>query len=232
MPSIEVRIADPMAVPRAVVSCWIAVTSASVSVVGGTCTPASPAKATSPIFGPPACDFTKAMAACSATVMRLGETSVEHMDAETSIANMMVVELLATGTVACGRAAPTPSTAKPSTNSSTGMRLVHRVRPGSAARTAAIEVTVTVDRRRRRLVHQAMPSTSGMSKQRQECPRPAERHQTNLPVRTTVSTAPAASSSSANPMNAPASGTCSSATVSRRSMLEATPSSWRRLDAG
>src|SRR6478609_3526520 len=94
--------------------------------------------------------------------MRFGETSVEHMDAETSIASMIVVELLATGTVAAGRATPTPRTANPRTSSSTGMRLVHRVRPGRAARTAAIEVTVTIERRRRRLVHQAMPRTRGI----------------------------------------------------------------------
>ena len=155
--------AEPIAVPRAVEKLLIASISASVSVVGGTCSPATPAKATRPILVPPAWDWMKEIAAFWATVIRLGSTSVEHIDPETSMASMIVVELDATGTVACGRAAPTPSVAKPSISSSVGISRVHRVRPGSAARTRAIEVTRTAARRRRRRSSQVIPNSIGMS---------------------------------------------------------------------
>ncbi len=158
MPSIEVRIAEPIAVPRAVVKLSIASINASLSVVGGTCRPATPAKATRPILVPPSWDSMKETAACWATVSRLGSTSVEHMDPETSIASMIVVELDGTGTVACGRAAPTPSVAKPRRSNRVGMSRVHRVRAGSAARTRAIEVTRTAARRRRRRSNQTTPA--------------------------------------------------------------------------
>ena len=104
----------------------------------------------------------KETAACWATVSRLGSTSVEHMDPETSIASMIVVELDGTGTVACGRAAPTPSVAKPRSSNRVGMSRVHRVRAGSAARTRAIEVTRTAARRRRRRSNQTTPHRIGM----------------------------------------------------------------------
>ena len=133
MPSIEVRIADPIAVPRDVEKLLIAWINVSLSVVGGTCSPATPEKATSPILVLPSWDSMKEIAACWATVSRLGSTSVEHMDPETSIASMIVVESDATGTLACGRAAPMPSVAKPSIRSDVGISRVHRVRLGSAA---------------------------------------------------------------------------------------------------
>ncbi len=102
-------------------------------------------------------------AAFCATVSRLGSTSVEHMDPETSIARMIVVELAGTGTVACGRAAPTPSVAKPRRSNRVGMSRVHLVRGGSAALTRAIEVTCTDARRRRRRSNQTTPATIGMT---------------------------------------------------------------------
>jgi hypothetical protein len=162
MLSIEVRIAEPIAVPRAVLKLSIASIKASLSVVGGTCRPATPAKATRPILVSPLCDSMKETAACWATVSRLGSTSVEHMDPETSIASMIVVELKGTGTVACGRAAPIQSVAKPRRSNRVGMSRVHLVRGGSAARTKAIEVTRTAARRRRRRNNQIIPQRIGM----------------------------------------------------------------------
>ena len=162
IPSMEVRIAEPIAVPRAVVTSSIASISFSVSVVGGTCSPATPAKVTRPILVPPAWDWMNEVAASWATVSRFGSTSVEHMDPDTSIASMIVVELDATGTLACGRAAPTPSVANPSISSRLGISRIQRVRPGSAARTSAIEVTRTAARRRRRRSNQVSPHSSGM----------------------------------------------------------------------
>src|SRR6187200_416491 len=103
----------------------------------------------------------KEMAAFWATVSRLGSTSVEHMDPEVSIASMIVVELDGTGTVACGRAAPTLSVAKPRRSNRVGMSRVHLVWGGSAARTRAIEVTRTAARRRRRRNNQTTPATIG-----------------------------------------------------------------------
>jgi hypothetical protein len=162
MLSIEVRIAEPIAVPRAVVKLSIASINASLSVVGGTCRPATPAKATRPILVCPSWDSMKETAASWATVSRLGSTSVEHMDPETSIASMIVVELDGTGTVACGRAAPTPSVAKPRRSNRVGMSRVHLVRGGSADRTRAIEVTRTAARRRCRRNNQVIPQRIGM----------------------------------------------------------------------
>jgi hypothetical protein len=75
---------------------------------------------------------------------------------------MIVVELDGTGTIACGRAAPTLSVAKPRRSKRVGMSRVHLVRGGSAARTRAIEVTLTAARRRRRRSNQTTPATIGM----------------------------------------------------------------------
>ena len=154
--------AEPMAVPRAVDTLLIASINVAGSVVGGTCSPATPAKRTRPILVPPAWDSMKAIAACWATVSRLGSTSVEHMDPDTSIASMMVVEFDATGTLAWVGPLPTPSVAKPSISSRLGISRIHRVRPGNAARTRAIEVTRTAARRRRRRSNQMSPHSSGM----------------------------------------------------------------------
>jgi hypothetical protein len=84
------------------------------------------------------------------------------MDPETSIASMIVVELDGTGTVACGRAAPTLSVARPRRSNRVGISRVHLVRDGSEARTRAIEVTRTAARRRRRRSNQTIPATIGM----------------------------------------------------------------------
>ena len=124
------------------------------------------------------------------------------MDPDTSIASMIVVELDATGTVACGRAAPTPSVAKPSISSR------RREQPGPP-RTAGQRGADQGDRGHpHRRAPSAPPEQPGDSEQerddqqRHQRPRPAEGHQTSLPVRTPVSSAPTASSASATAMNA------------------------------
>src|SRR6516225_516102 len=103
--------------------------------------------------GPPSWERTKSLAAFWAALMRFGRTSVEHMDAEISRASRIVADDDRIGTVACGRAAPTASTASPPASSPAGIRLLQRLRPGMAARTSAIEVTRTATRLRRRRVH-------------------------------------------------------------------------------
>ena len=134
---------SPIAVPNEVLSPPSALSSCCVSVVGGTRTKAVSEKTTRPMRGPPAWDLMKALAACSAAVIRFGLTSVEHMEPDTSRASMIVACDDATGTVVCGRAAPTASTARPSVSSAGGKRRRQRERPGMAVRTSAIEVTRT-----------------------------------------------------------------------------------------
>ena len=96
----------------------------------------------------------KAPADCSAAVIRLGFTSVEHIEPETSMASRIVALDETCGTVTCGRAAPTASTASPATRKAAGRRR-QRDRPPAALRTSAIEVTRTVARLRlRRVSHQ------------------------------------------------------------------------------
>ena len=127
---------------------------------------------------------------------------------------MIVADDDATGTVACGRAAPTASTARPSASSAAGMRRRQRERPGTAVRTSAIEVTRTAARLRlRRVSHQAA-NTSGMTRSASSAHGQEKDIQTTRPVLVTVSTAPAASSARASAMNAPASGSGWLVTVS------------------
>src|ERR1700746_1458853 len=174
----------------------------------------------------------KAVAACSAAVIRFGLTSVEHMEPETSRASMIVADDDGTGTVACGRAAPTASTARPSISSAAGVRRRQRERAGIAVRTSAIEVTRTTARLRlRRISHQAA-STSGMTRSASSAHGQEKDIQTTRPVRVTVSTAPAASSTRARAMNAPANGSGSLVTVSLKLIDEAIPSSSPASDAG
>ena len=124
--------------------------------------------------GPPAWDLMKALAACSAAVIRFGFTSVEHMEPETSRASMIVADDDATGTVACGRAAPTASTARPSVSSAAGMRRRQRERPGRAVRTSAIEVTRTAARLRLRRVQPPGREHQRDDEEREQRPRPGE----------------------------------------------------------
>ena len=232
MASSEVTMPWPMAVPNEVVRPLIALSSCFESVLGGERTVAVAAKATRPMRGPPVSDLTKALVARSAAVIRFGLTSVEHMEPDTSRASMIVADDDATGTVACGRAAPIASTARPAVSSATGMRRRQRERPGTAVRTSAIDVTRTTEcLRLRRVSHQA-PETSGMTRSASSAHGQENDTQTTRPVRITVSTAPAASSARAAAINAPASGSGSLVTVSLRLMDEAIPSSSLASDAG
>ena len=112
------------------------------------------------------------------------------------------------GTVACGRAAPTASTASPPASSPAGIRLHQRLRLGTAARTSAIELTRTATRLRRCRVHHQIANTNGMMSSASSAHGQENDTQITRPDRRMVSTAPTASSTSASPMNAPASGTC------------------------
>src|SRR6185437_9055850 len=177
----------------------------------------------------------KFAADCSAAVIRLGFTSVAHMEPETSRASMIVSDDVATGTVACGRAAPIASTARPTENTAAGTRRRQRDPPDTTLLTSAIEVTRTAARRRlRRVSHQAA-NTSGRTRSASSAHGQENQEsgtQITRPVRKTVSRAPAASNRRARAMNAPASGYGWLVTVSRRSIDEAIPLSSLVLDAG
>ena len=105
MPSIEVRIAEPIAVPRAVVKLLIASINASLSVVGGTWQAGDAREDDETDLGLSVQGLDEGDGRLLGNGGRLGSTSVEHIDPETSIASMIVVELDGTGTLACGRAA-------------------------------------------------------------------------------------------------------------------------------
>jgi hypothetical protein len=155
---------SPIAVPPPTTRVGMAFRSCCVFVVGGTRTAALPEKSTMPILGPPDWDLMNAAAAFSAAVIRLGLTSVSHIEPETSRVSMIVSWAEVTGTVACGRAAPITRTAIPTARSATGMRRRQLLPPGTAVLMSAIDVTLTVARRRRRLVsHQAARSAGSTS---------------------------------------------------------------------
>ena len=204
-----------------------------MSVVGGTSTTAVPAKTTRPMRGPPAWDLMKAPADCSAAVIRLGFTSVEHIEPETSRASMIVARRRGDGH---GRLRPGGADREHG-EPERQQRRGNAPPPARAAgqgrvRTSAIEVTRTAARlRRRRVSHQAA-NTSGMTRSASSAHGQEKDIQTTRPVRVTVSTAPAASSASASAMNAPASGSGWLVTVSRRLIDEAIPLSWLASDAG
>ena len=100
--------------PCPVVRPSIASTSALRSVVGGTVSSANPEKTTRPIRMPFGCFWTKARAASWATASRLGLTSVEHIERETSRARMIEVRAIGTLRTTCGRPAEMPSATSPS----------------------------------------------------------------------------------------------------------------------
>ena len=145
--------ARPIAVPREVRSVSIAASSSFLSVVGSTSRPAIPEKVTRPIRAPSSCALMNSRAASCAAVSRLGATSVEHIEADTSIASRIEAAFEGTGTDICGRAAPVPRTTRPAANSQSGIRRRHSDRPGRAARISVTLDTRTASRRRRRRVH-------------------------------------------------------------------------------
>ena len=74
---------------------------------------------------------TKSLASCWATVIRLGVTSVAHMDRDTSRARMTEVCEVDTVRVSWGRAAPTPRTTMLARRRATGRWRFHQERRGS-----------------------------------------------------------------------------------------------------
>ena len=148
---------------------------------------------------------------------------------------MIVSDDEATGTVACGRAAPIARTARPTQNNAAGMRRRQRDPPDTTLLTSAIEVTRTAARRRLRLVSHQAANTSGRTSSASSAHGQENTDsgtQITRPVRTMVSSAPAPSSTRARAMNAPASGYGWLVTVSRRSIDEATPLSSLAFEAG
>jgi hypothetical protein len=118
--SMDVRIAAPIVVPRPVVTAASSASRASRSVVGGTASCAKPEKMTRPTFVSPSSPSTYRRTAAWAAPSRLGNTSVAHIEPDTSSARMTVA--LDTGTSArtCGRAAATPSRARLASTRPTG----------------------------------------------------------------------------------------------------------------
>src|SRR5256714_4779486 len=112
------------------------------------------------------------------------------------------------------------------------MSLRQRLRPGRAARTSAIEVTRTAPRRRGRRVHHQAGTTSGRARRASRANGQDSDIQTTRPDLTTVRTEPAARSTRATAMNAPASGSRWFVIVSRSLIVEAMPSSWLASEAG
>src|SRR5690349_6728980 len=88
MASRAFSIAAPMAVPDEVERLSTAFVRALRSVVGGTASWAWAAKTIRPVRAPDGWCSTKSLASCWATVIRLGLTSVAHMDRDTSRARM------------------------------------------------------------------------------------------------------------------------------------------------
>ena len=88
--SIDRRIADPIVVPRPVVTASRAARSSSRWIVGATASCANPEKTTRPIFVSPSCPCTNDRTAACAALNRFGRTSVAHIDPDTSSARMIV----------------------------------------------------------------------------------------------------------------------------------------------
>jgi hypothetical protein len=120
-----------------------------------------PENATSPIFVPSSCLRMNRRAASLAAVSRLGSTSVEHIEFDTSIVSRIDVADVGTAADTCGRATPAPSTSRPATNRMIGILRRHSVRPGSAAWISATLDRRTATRRRRRFSHHRTRKSSG-----------------------------------------------------------------------
>jgi hypothetical protein len=120
-----------------------------------------PENVTIPICDLPSWALMNSRAAFWAAVIRFGDTSVEHIDADTSMASRIVAESDGTSTDACGRAAPVPSTTRPTAKRISGIRRRQSDRPGRAARIRATLETRTASRRRRRRSHHRYPSSKG-----------------------------------------------------------------------
>ena len=217
MASMAVRMARPIAVPRPVRRVSIAASSSFLSVVGRTSRPVTPEKVTRPILDPSSCASMKSRAACCAAVSRLGATSVEHIEPDTSIASRIVAWFDGTSTDASGRAAPVARTTRPAANSQTGMRRRHSDRPGSAARTSATVDRRTASRRRRRRIHQRKASSDGKANNAVRAHGQCRDIYRIRPNQLIMSSPPAVSSSTATATAAPVSSVNSRLVVIRRS---------------
>ena len=162
------------------------------------------------------CARTKSFAAFSAAVSRLGTTSVEHIDPDTSTASRIAEESDGTTTVACGRAAPPASTTRPAASNHSGIRRRHADRCGSAARTSATLDIRTAPRRRRRRSHHRYPSSSGKASSASSAQGQVSDIYRIRPYQVTMSSPPAVSSSTATTTAAPVSSMNSGFAVIRR----------------
>ena len=142
--------AAPIVVPRPVVRPSMLRSRASRSVVGATASCANPENTTSPMRVSASWFFTNSRTAASAAVSRLGETSVEHMEPDTSSARMIVESEIGTSMLTWGRAAATPSSASAASTSANGTCRFHAARLGAAARISATLECRTACLRRRR----------------------------------------------------------------------------------
>ncbi len=161
--STDVRMADPIAVPRPVLSPSSDVSTAAESVVGGTTSAADPENATSPNRVSLGWVSTNSWTAVRAAESRLGATSVAHIERDTSSARMIVERWIGTSTEACGRATASPNSPTPSTSSATGRCGRQRERAGSAARTSARSGCRTAYLRLRRNDQRYAASSAGAS---------------------------------------------------------------------
>lgn len=218
MASTDVRMADPIAVPRPVLSASSDVSSDSESVVGGTMRAADPEKATSPSRASAGWARTNARTASRAAVSRLGTTSVAHIERETSRARMTAVRCAGTSTEACGRATARPNRPTPSTRRATGRWGRHRDREGSAARTSARSGWRTAYRRRRRNDQRYAASSPGASNNAGNARGQANDTQITLPVRMIEVAAAATSTSRAAAANSAEISVCTGVLVTARSI--------------
>ena len=162
--------------------------------------PAMPENATRPILVPSCWALMKSRAAFWAAVSRLGATSVEHIDAETSMASRIDAEFDGTGTDACGRAAPVASTTRPAANSQSGIRRRHSDRAGQRG---PDQRDARHPHGRRAPAPPAHPPPEAEQQregqQRDQGPRPGQRHQRIRPYQVIISSPPIVSSSTATP---------------------------------
>ena len=111
-----VKMLSPIAVRSIVCNLSIAALVASRLVVGGTRTIALPPNSISPRLIPGVSSSANCLPATSAATNRLGDTSVAHIDGETSIINITTARLRGMRTSWAGPAIPTVSSSIAHTN--------------------------------------------------------------------------------------------------------------------
>ena len=135
--SIDRRIAAPIVVPRPVVTASIADSSSPRSAVGATASCANPEKTTSPTFVSSSCPSTNDRTAACAALSRFGDTSVAHIDPDTSRARMIVALDVGTSARTVGRALASPSSPRAPSTRAMGTCRFHDADPAPAARSSA-----------------------------------------------------------------------------------------------